>query len=197
MVFFIFNKKNILFSLILILISIRIVFAGAGDPPNFQPELTIKYLDTVTNKNITLRNCIPGKTYYVPSDVTLTLIIDAANTGDNPSGESASVDIWYDWPTRSTPKDDSAADIECIPENPDDCQTVMKKLKVDYLYNGKEGKGVYNVVVWADRFDTLTELDEKDNFLGPIKIIAVPTVQNKQESLQIYTPTRKTLKKKY
>ncbi|MCD4781366.1 MAG: hypothetical protein K8S27_12570 [Candidatus Omnitrophica bacterium] len=190
-------KRIILFSLVLILINTQIAFAAASDPPNFQPDLTIKYLDTVTNKKITLRHCLPGKTYNVPSGVTLTLIIETLNLGDNPSGDPVSIDIWYDWPYRYSPKDDVDADAVCLPEGPGDCSKTIKKLKADHLYAGKVGKGVYNIVVWVDRFGTQTEVDEKDNFLGPIRIVAVPIVQNKQEPLQIYSPNRKTIKRKY
>ena len=58
---------------------------------------------------------MPGKTYRVPNEVTLTLIFEAHNTGDNPSGDGVSMDVWYDWPHKKLPKDTEDADLVCVP----------------------------------------------------------------------------------
>ena len=79
-------------------------------------------------------------------------------------------------------------DVVCIPEDPGDCQRILKTLKADLSYMGKQGKGVYNIVAWVDRFDTQTEVAEDDNYLGPVKIVVLPTVQIKKEPLIIKTP---------
>ena len=191
------NTKVILFSIAFIIISARIAVAAASDPPNFQPNLTIKYLHPNTHKKVTIKNCLPGKTYQVPAGVNLTLIFEVHNTGDNPSGDPVSIDTWYDWPYRKPPNDYVDPDAVCVPEDPGDCQRMIKTLKADLSYMGKGGKGVYNIVAWADRFDTQTEVDEDDNYLGPIKIVVLPTVQTKKEPLVIQTPTMKTIKKPF
>ena len=184
------NIKVILFSIAFIIVSARIAVAGASDPPNFQPNLTIKYLHPNTHKRVTIKNCLPGKTYQVPAGVNLALIFEVRNTGDNPSGDPVSIDIWYDWPHRKPPNDNVDPDAVCVPEDPGDCQRVIETLKADLSYKGRQGKGVYNIVAWVDRFDTQTEVDEADNYLGPVKIVVLPTVQLKKEHLIIQTPIR-------
>jgi len=72
---------------------------------------------------------------------------------------------------------------------------MIETLKADLSYRGKQGKGVYNIAAWVDRFDTQTEVYEDDNYLGPINITVLPTVQTKREPLVIQTPTIKPIKK--
>jgi len=98
-------KAILLFSIIFIIISARIAAAGAADPPNFQPNLTIKYLDPNTHKKVPLKNCSTNKTFQIPAGVSLTFIFEMHNTGDNPSGDPVSIDIWYDWSYKKHPND--------------------------------------------------------------------------------------------
>jgi hypothetical protein len=191
------NTKVILLTMVLVIISARIAVAGATDPPNFQPNLAIEYLHPNTHKKVAIRNCLPGKAYQVPAGVSLSLIFEVHNTGDNPSGDGVSIDIWYDWPYGRPPNDYVDPDEVCLPESPSDCQRMIKTLKADLSYAGKEGKGVYNIVVWVDRFDTQTEVFEDDNYLGPIKIVVLPTVHTRKEPLVIQTPNIKTIKRPF
>ena len=189
--------KIILMSIVFLLLGARTVVAGASDPPNFQAKLTITYLDPKTHKKITFKQCVPGKTFQVPAGVTLTLIFEVYNISDNPSGDDVSIDIWYDWPYRKPPNDYEDADLVCAPEDPGDCLRLIKTLKADLSYTGKEGKGIYNIVAWVDRFDTQTEVDEDDNYLGPVKVVVAPIVQMKKQPLTIQPQTiKKPLRRK-
>ena len=176
-------KKVILLILNVMLFSAQMCLAAASDPPDFQPQLTIRYFDSQKNREVTLKKCRPGITYQVPAGTVLTLIVDVLNMSDNPCGDPVSTDIWYDWPHQKRPKDVDDADAICIPDDPGDCQQIIENLKTDFFYKGKKGKGVYHIVIWTDRFDTQTEVCEDNNYLGPIKIVTKPSVLLKKAPL--------------
>ena len=159
------------------------LFAGATDPPNFIPRMTIQYKDPQTQKIIVHKidsYADAHKTYQVPGGAELTLNFKAVNTGDNPAGDPVSADVWLDWTGKTLPSDKSDADIVCLPEDPGDCVTFEETITADAGFKGSGGKGVYNILIWIDRFDTQTEIDEEDNIMGPVKIVAVKTLYLKK-----------------
>ena len=133
-------KKVILLILNVMLFSAQMCLAAASDPPDFQPQLTIRYFDSQKNREVTLKKCRPGITYQVPAGTVLTLIVDVLNMSDNPCGDPVSTDIWYDWPHQKRPKDSDDADAICIPDDPGDCQQIIENLKTDFFNKGKKAR---------------------------------------------------------
>lgn len=186
-------------SVILFIILPVTLLAGASDPPNFIPSLTIQYEDPQTKKQIVHEiesYSDVQKTYQVPGGVELTLIFETHNIGGNPGGDGVSLDVWLDWAKKSLPKDDDSADLVCVPQTPSDCFHFEETIAADADFKGSGGKGVYNMLIWVDRFDTQAEDDEEDNMLGPIKIVATkvyylqqPTLIKPQPSV-LKTPTK-------
>ncbi len=137
--------------------------------------MTIQYKDPQTKEQVVhevYSYAQKQKTYQVPDGVELTLVFETIITGDNPAGDPASVDVWLDWTDKTPPPAESVANFECVPEDPGDCARFEETIKADANFRGSGGKGVYNVLIWVDRFDTITEIDEEDNIMGPVKIVA-------------------------
>jgi hypothetical protein len=172
------------------------LFAGATDPPNLVPAMTLQYEDPQSGEQIVHEidsYTKAQKTYQVPGGVELTLIFEVLNTGDNPPGDPVSVDVWLDWTGDEMPADESDADFVCVPEGLGDCVRFEKTIQANAGYEGNGGKSVYHILIWVDRFDTLTEVDDNDNVLGPIKVVAVPVLyMQKPSEVKARPPVLKT-----
>ena len=59
-----------------------------------------------------------------------------------------------------------------MPEDPGDCVRFEEVIKANADFKGSSGKGIYNILIWVDRFDTITESFEEDNIMWPVKIVA-------------------------
>lgn len=186
-----------------VLMSPAMVMAGASAPPNWAPELTFSYVDPVTSERHECGgDC---RRFEVPAGVDLEIRVQAQNIGDNPGGDPVCWDLWFDQPRSPLPPEDLAdciddeqrldtdcwyammdrvdwewwdkqdADRVCVPEDPGDCvdETITVPMRADY--DGSRGRGVYTFLVWVDRFDTVTESDEFDNVIGPVRVKALPT----------------------
>ncbi len=178
--------------LIFLVINCNSAFAVGSDAPNFVADFTLKYTDPQTDKVVVYKTSATDKprTIEVPAGVYIVLEFDAVNIGGNPGGDGVDMDIWTDWPYiwtdwhyENLPTDVDDADIVCIPHCPTDCLHIMKTIKADLNYEGKEGKGIYNIFAWVDRFDTLSEQCEDDNYLG-VKIIVRPIIKKKPLTIQ-------------
>lgn len=168
-------RFRIILLFLLIIVLTAFLLAGATDPPNFTPGMTIQYKDPQTQKQIIHKiysYADAHETYQVPGGVEMTLVFEALNNGDNPGGDGVSVDVWLDWTDAEMPADESDADIVCVPEDPSDCYKFEETITADTDFKGSGGEGVYNILIWVDRFDTQTEVDEEDNIMGPVKIVA-------------------------
>jgi len=120
-----------------------------------------------------------AKQWSVPSGVELRIDMEYKNLGDNPFSDGFSVDLWYDWNKNQYPPDTEECDFVCVEEDPLDCQQFTTTIHMDPEFPGKDGKGIYNIAAWVDRFDMQTERDEKNNFLGPIQIKPLLTAVQK------------------
>jgi hypothetical protein len=74
------------------------------------------------------------------------------------------------------------ADLVCVPEKPDECVDVTIWVPMDLEFDGSRGRGVYSLAVWVDRFGVMSEDDEFDNFVGPVR---VKVVQRKRGELEV------------
>lgn len=177
--------------------------AGASDPPNFVPEMTFSYIDPVNGERhecggACRRFEVPAG---VDLEIRMQVVNMGDNpTGDPVSwdlwfdqplhpfpgedliacwesdGEGLDVSCWqamrdavdWDW------WDALDADRVCLPEDPGDCvdETISMPMKADF--DGSRGRGVYTFLVWVDRFDTQTEIDDFDNVAGPVRVKALP-----------------------
>ena len=178
--------------------------AGASDPPNFVPEMTFSYIDPVTGERhecgdgcrrfevpagvdleIRMKALNMGDN-PTGDPVSLDLWFDQPlhpfPPGDlvacwEASGRGLDVDCWqamrdavdWDW------WDKQDAERVCVPEDPGDCadETITVPMKADF--EGSRGRGVYTFLLWVDRFDTVTEIDDFDNVAGPVRVKALPT----------------------
>lgn len=177
--------------------------AGAGDPPNFVPKMTISYVDPVSGERHECgEDC---RRFEVPAGVDLQVRVQVLNMGDNPSGDPVSWDLWFDQPLYPFPGADLAAcwessghgldvdcwqamrdavdwdwwdqqeaDRMCLPNGPGDCVDETITVPVNSNFDGSRGRGVYTFLVWVDRFGTQTEIDEFDNVAGPVRVKALP-----------------------
>jgi len=101
--------------------------------------------------------------------------LDIAPCRDREDGP-VDVDCWlalfervdWDWWNRLE------ADRVCVPETPDLCEEVTMNVLMDPQFDGSRGRGVYSFAAWVDRFRIATEIDEFDNFAGPIRVKVVP-----------------------
>lgn len=162
--------------------------------PDAGVSATLSYTHPQTGKAITFQtnsrktNTAEGpsseKEWAVPANVKLTVTIEVENLGDVPLSDGISLDVWYDYDGEGYPADESDCDWICVPEDPDDCRVLKRTLTVDPDFPGKAGKGVYSLAAWVDRFDTITEFDEKNNFVGIIKIKPILTATVKPKILQ-------------
>jgi hypothetical protein len=167
----------------------RSTFSTVLLPPNLIITLTIEHTDPNTGKKVIFKadsaRGPKSKSIRVPAGAELVLKFSVDNTGGPPGGDGVSLDVWYDWPKRTKPGDNDQSDDGCLPEGPWDCFRMTKTLKADLFYKGKMGKGIYNIAVWVDRFNFVSELDETDNFLGPIKITVLPELKRKKAPLTL------------
>ncbi|GAB4348341.1 MAG: hypothetical protein Kow006_08950 [Gammaproteobacteria bacterium] len=172
----------------------RFGWPGASEPPNWIVQLSVSFTDPHTGgKKTYTTDSLRGarrESIRVAAGSRVVLQVSAYNMGGNPGSDGVSLDIWYDWPSRRTPTDSSLADVVCIPESPVDCLEKTISLKADLAFEGKAGRGIYNIAAWVDRFDTVSEFDEMDNFLGPVRITVLPTLPRKTAPL---APAPRTL----
>ena len=70
-----------------------------------------------------------------------------------------------------------SADRVCVPSDPDECADVTLRVPMDEAFDGARGRGVYSFAVWVDRFRVATEVDEFDNFSGPVRVKVLPPVE--------------------
>jgi len=77
---------------------------------------------------------------------------------------------------------DLVPDLVCVPEKPDECVDVRIWVPMDLEHEGSRGRGVYSFGLWVDRFGVVTEGDEFDNFLGPVRVKVVPRQSGEFES---------------
>jgi len=158
---------------------------GTTGPPSIQDavlHVTLRYTHPRTGKVHTLTtdsqqtNSVEAphtaREWSVPAGVELRIEM-SYTAGDHPASDGFSVDIWYDWNRFEYPEDTVDPDDVCLEENPRDCARFTRTLPMDSDFPGKDGRGVYNLAAWIDRFDTQSEAYEDNNFLGPIKIRAV------------------------
>jgi hypothetical protein len=186
-----------------LLMSPAMAAAGAGDPPNFVPEMTFSYVDPATGE----RNECGGdcRRFEVPAGVDLEIRVQVVDMGDNPAGDPVSWDLWFDQPRHPFPGEDlvacwesdgegldvdcwqamrdrvdwdwwdeQAASRECLPEDPGDCVDETITVPMEGDFDGSRGRGVYTFLVWVDRFGTQTEIDEFDNVVGPVRVKVQP-----------------------
>jgi hypothetical protein len=69
-----------------------------------------------------------------------------------------------------------SADRVCVPSELGDCTDVTIRVPMDAAFEGTRGKGVYSIALWVDRFRVNTEIDEFDNFVGPVRVKVVPPI---------------------
>jgi hypothetical protein len=74
----------------------------------------------------------------------------------------------WDWWARQD------ADRVCVPDDPSDCLDETVVITTDADFDGSRGRGVYSFMVWVDRFDTRTEVEEFDNVAGPVRVAVLP-----------------------
>jgi hypothetical protein len=92
------------------------------------------------------------------------------------TGQGLDVNCWqamwdavdWDWWAKQD------ADRVCLPDDPDDCFDETVSVTMDANFDGSRGRGVYTFLVWVDRFDTKTEIDEFDNVAGPVRVKVLP-----------------------
>jgi len=65
-------------------------------------------------------------------------------------------------------------DLVCVPEKPGECIDVTIWVPMDLEHEGSRGRGVYSFATWVDRFGVVSEDDEFDNYLGPVRVKVVP-----------------------
>ena len=68
------------------------------------------------------------------------------------------------------------ADVVCVPgaEGPS-CGEGVVRVPMDPDFDGARLPGVYHFAVWANRFGTIPEWDEFDNFAGPVRVTVEPS----------------------
>jgi hypothetical protein len=72
--------------------------------------------------------------------------------------------------------DDSVADVVCVPTSEEaTCRHGVVRLVMDPDFEGSRRPGVYHFALWVNRFSTIPEWDEFDNFAGPIRVTVEPT----------------------
>jgi hypothetical protein len=176
--------------------------AGASDPPNFVPEMTFSYVDPVSDERHECgKDC---RRFEVPAGVDLEIRVRIENLGDNPSSDGLDWDLWFDQARSPFPPEDFAAcfdseqrldtdcyygmmdrvdwdwwhkqdaDRVCLPDDPSDCLDETLSVPMDADFDGSRGRGVYTFMVWVDRFDTQTEVDDFDNVAGPVRVKVLP-----------------------
>ena len=62
------------------------------------------------------------------------------------------------------------ADVSCVPFESGQCRDETVSLIMRPDFEGAHRRGVYHVAVWVDRFRSAVELDEFDNFAGPVRV---------------------------
>ena len=68
------------------------------------------------------------------------------------------------------------ADRVCVPSEPGECGDVTLRVPMDAAFDGSRGRGVYSFAVWVDRYRVTTEVNEFDNYVGPIRVKVLPAV---------------------
>mgnify|MGYP001823795116 CR=1 FL=1 len=186
------------------LLSPSLAPAGASDPPNFVPEMTFSYVDPVSGERFECGSDCRRFEVPAGVDLEIrvqALNLGDNPSGDpvswdlwfdqplNPlppedlvacwesDGEGLDVSCWqammdrvdWDWWNKQV------AERECVPEDPGDCADDTIKVPMRADFKGSRGRGVYSFLVWVDRFDTVTEIDDLDNVAGPVRVKALPT----------------------
>jgi len=177
--------------------------AGAGDSPNYVPEMRLSYTDPVSGERVECGDAC--RRFEVPAGVDLELQVRVLNMGGDPGGDGVSWDLWFDQRRYPFPGidiadcddpaenrldtecweslvnrvdweswDSQTADRVCVPEKAVDCDEVTVRVPMDVDYDGSRGRGVYSFAVWVDRFRVHAEKNEFDNFVGPVRVKVVP-----------------------
>ena len=177
--------------------------AGDSAPPNWVPTLNLSYADPQSGERIACgegcrRFSVPAGVELqvhmtventggtpdgdgVPWDLWFDQRrhpfpgLDIAACRDREDGP-VDVDCWmalfdrvdWDWWRRLE------ADRVCVPEIPDICGEVTINVLMDPDFDGSRGRGVYSFAAWVDRFQITTEIDEFDNFAGPVRVKVLP-----------------------
>lgn len=176
--------------------------AGAGDPPNWTPQLSLSYVDPDTGER---HECGEGcRRFEVPEGIDLEIHVQLSNVGDDQADDPVCWDLWFDQPRSPLPPEDPAtcfddqrrldtdcwrammdrvdherwdalrADRVCLPEQTGECLDETITVPLDADFEGSRGRGVYALLVWVDRLDVVTESDEFDNVAGPMRVSVVP-----------------------
>jgi len=190
-----FQNICIIFVCLLLCLSAGFSWKQASDPPDVILHVTLSYTHPQTGEKFILKTDSEktnaaewpdtAKKWSIPAGVELNIKLEVWNIGDNPGGDGFDVDLWYDWNKNEYPDDWEDADYVCLPDSPRDCLQFTKKITIDPDFPGKDGKGIYNIAAWVDRFDQTTEVYENNNFLGPIQIKPAMTAVVKPKVLKV------------
>lgn len=187
-------------ALLLAIMSTASWTAGALEnrPPDWVPALQLSYLDPASGERVSCSE--PCRRFEVPDGVVLAVRVSVANHGGEPSFDGPPWDLWWDQRLHPFPGIDSAAcvdrdgtidlpcwrelveridwarwqalpaDLSCVPEEPGGCADVSVDVPVSAAFDGARGRGVYSLALWVDRFRVGLELDEFNNFSGPVRV---------------------------
>lgn len=176
---------------------------GASAPPNFVPEMIFSYIEPVSGeRHECAEGC---RRFEVPAGADLQIRVRILNQGDNPGADGVDWDLWFDQPRSPFPPEDFAicfddqqrldtdcyygmmdrvdwdwwdqqdADRVCVPDDPSDCFDETVSITMDAEFDGSRGRGVYVFLLWTDRFDTQSEMNEFDNVAGPVRVKVLPS----------------------
>jgi hypothetical protein len=179
------------------------VVAGAGDSPNFVPEMRLSYTDPVSGERVECGDAC--RRFEAPAGVDLELRVRVLNLGGDPGSDGISWDLWFDQRRHPFPGidveachdpvenrldiecweslvnrvdweswDSQTADRVCVPEKAGECNEVAIRVPMELDHDGSRGRGVYSFAVWVDRFRVHAEKNEFDNFVGPVRVKVVP-----------------------
>ena len=183
-----------------VLLSAPFVSAEAGGgAPNFVPELTLSFIDPESGDRLECgRECrrfeVPaGVELEIRVEVRR---IGGQPTGDEPTWDlwfnqpghpfpgfdltpcwdeegRLDAECWQalaDRVDRAT-WDGLTPDVVCVPgTGRGSCEEATLHVTMDPDFEGERRRGVYHFSLWVNRFSTLPEADEFDNFAGPIRV---------------------------
>ena len=174
--------------------------AQSGNPSNFVPDLTLSYIDPTSGERVECtgdcrRVTVPAGSVLEAvvevhdegdnnraDEVTWDLWFNQPNHPypgldiEACFGEDAGSLDRRCWQALLERVDRDAwdalvPDVVCVPvRDGDSCRRGEVRVLMNPDFEGARRPGVYHFAVWANRFSTIPERDEFDNFVGPIRV---------------------------